>query len=494
MAERGLTQRNGVWIVRWTDARGKERYRRTRGTKDDARRLLRDIQTKVERQKFQLEPIPGAADITLSELMDWYWKRHGSRLRSQTLKFTLDKHVRPSLGSRKLRDVTTDAIDEVLNKAPVSAATHNKMRSKLHRMFQLASMPGAGLFVGVNPVVAVPRRKVVRQLPNFLRFEEVPAVLEAAEGHVKAVFATALYTGMRKGEVGGLRKADVHLDSGEIWLQRCWDHETTKDGKPSVIPIAPPLRPYLEDAVKEARGPLVFPNAKGEMHSPTVGWDDALRRALVTAGLIDHYVVGCRAWRCTYRAESPSPVGGTCPKCEKPTLYSSPRSRHVTFKDLRHTTATLLLKAGVPLATVQRVLRHSDPKLTANIYGHLEVEDMRAGLERMAGRIRAPAGRGEGGQKDETPVASAFALNDGGFDVGATGFEPATTCTPKLNLADARSATGRTGSQPCVIWAPVSSPFGLRRASGAPGVTGWGAPGGRAPGPLNVRARSMSSR
>lgn len=45
------------------------------------------------------------------------------------------------------------------------------------------------------------------------------------------------------------------------------------------------------------------------------------------------------------------------------------------------TTRTLLLKAGVPSG--QRILRHSDPKLTAMTYGHLEVEDMRRGLERL---------------------------------------------------------------------------------------------------------------
>jgi hypothetical protein len=44
----------------------------------------------------------------------------------------------------------------------------------------------------------------------------------------------------------------------------------------------------------------------------------------------------------------------------------------------------LLLKAGVPLATVQRILRHTDPRLTAMTYGHLDVGDMRSGLNNLA--------------------------------------------------------------------------------------------------------------
>jgi integrase len=64
--------------------------------------------------------------------------------------------------------------------------------------------------------------------------------------------------------------------------------------------------------------------------------------------------------------------------------------RTLRFHDLRHTTATLLLKAGVPLATVQRILRHSDPAITTEVYGHLDLDDMRKGLNQLASPSRAP--------------------------------------------------------------------------------------------------------
>ncbi len=72
-------------------------------------------------------------------------------------------------------------------------------------------------------------------------------------------------------------------------------------------------------------------------------------------------------------------------------LWPRALPRPLRFHDLRHTTATLLLKAGVPLATVQRILRHSDPATTTEIYGHLDVEDMRKGLNQLAFRTMAPA-------------------------------------------------------------------------------------------------------
>jgi hypothetical protein len=102
-------------------------------------------------------------------------------------------------------------------------------------------------------------------------------------------------------------------------------------------------------------------------------------------------------------------------------------------------------------ATVQRILRHTDPRLTTEIYGHLDVEDIRAGLDRLridtpttapsdaipSCKILATSPRflpkwcaGGAGQRviadrrrsrpAETQAESRFEL------VGETGFEPAT--------------------------------------------------------------------
>src|SRR5207253_362445 len=57
--------------------------------------------------------------------------------------------------------------------------------------------------------------------------------------------------------------------------------------------------------------------------------------------------------------------------------------RKMRFHDLRHSTATLLLRAGVDLHRVQRILRHKDVKLTTDTYGHLDVEDLRAAVETL---------------------------------------------------------------------------------------------------------------
>ena len=64
--------------------------------------------------------------------------------------------------------------------------------------------------------------------------------------------------------------------------------------------------------------------------------------------------------------------------------------RRIRFHDLRHCAATLMLRAGVDLHRVQRLLRHSDPRITATIYSHLLAGDLRAGVNAIAPEVVLP--------------------------------------------------------------------------------------------------------
>jgi integrase len=49
------------------------------------------------------------------------------------------------------------------------------------------------------------------------------------------------------------------------------------------------------------------------------------------------------------------------------------------------------LTLAVPVATVQRILRHSNPAITTEVYGHLDMEDMRKGLDQLDFAEHEPA-------------------------------------------------------------------------------------------------------
>jgi hypothetical protein len=180
-----------------------------------------------------------------------------------------------------------------------------------------------------------------------------------------------------------------------------------------------------------------------------------LSRALGRAGLVEGYRHVCRRKGCGHAETKSHAVSEPCPHCGMK-LWPRARPRPLRFHDLRHTTATLLLKAGVPLATVQRLLRHSDPAITTEVYGHLDVEDMRRGINQLAFQEDPPVDAPELAAGDATPPLAAGLLleGDGGkekgprvltkvretpgpFMVGETGFEPVDTGYPKPATAHA---------------------------------------------------------
>jgi integrase len=56
---------------------------------------------------------------------------------------------------------------------------------------------------------------------------------------------------------------------------------------------------------------------------------------------------------------------------------------------MRHTMATRLARSGAPLVQTQKILGHSDPKLTARVYQHLGVEGLRHAVAGIGRRARA---------------------------------------------------------------------------------------------------------
>ncbi len=72
-------------------------------------------------------------------------------------------------------------------------------------------------------------------------------------------------------------------------------------------------------------------------------------------------------------------------RCQTCGMKMWPRAvpRHLRFHDLRHTTASLLLNAGVDPFAVQRILRHTDPRITTEVYGHLVPGYLRDAINKL---------------------------------------------------------------------------------------------------------------
>jgi len=345
-----------------------------------------ELERPAERQRLGLEPLPPEdGGGTLGELLRWWLETYiKETASSERTASAVDRHfLRSELAEIRLVQLTPGVIETYLQSrgSDIGPNSVNHLRSFLATAFTRAQR--AGRWSGGNPALLVARRKVPKRLPDFLRAHEVPLVLGALPKKQLSLFAAAIYTGMRKGELAGLRKSDVDFRSGLINICRSYHRATTKGARAAAIPIATELAPYLERAVAASTSDLVFPGPDGKMMSPNSPLEEVLRRALAHAGIVEHYVHICRKKGCDYREEAPDAGLRRCPD-HAYKLWPKAKVRRIRFHDLRHTAASLLIMAGANPAAVQRILRHSDPRITTEVYGHLLPGYLKAEVDRLS--------------------------------------------------------------------------------------------------------------
>lgn len=268
------------------------------------------------------------------------------------------------LGRLRLVELTPGKIESFLQEkvGAYSPQTLNHIRAYLGRAFSAARKTDR--FRGPNPVTEIKKRKVPKRKPDFLRSDEVSPVLAALSDFWCPLFATALYTGLRKGELLGLRKTSVDLTNKLLTVAYSYGRETTKGGHADVVPIASELVPYLQEAINRSASDLVFPASDGSMMSDTIQLELILRRALRRAGIVQSWLHKCRRQGCGYVETAQDDQLRRCTQCGMK-LWPSGQVRPIRFHHLRHTTASLLLMAGADLPAVQKILRHTDPRMIA---------------------------------------------------------------------------------------------------------------------------------
>jgi integrase len=381
-------KRSDTWYAKWKDAFGKpQRKATTAKTKKECEALAHELEVDAERGRLGLQQLPAKCTLTLGELCDWWLEERCSKESAAKERSRVEKHViKQPIGAKRLPEITPTLFDARLREmtdAGARPASLNKLRAILHSAFEQAI--SAGKWRGANPISAVPTRKVPQRIYETLSVDEVRSVIDAAGATWRNLIATALYLGLRKGELFALRKQDVDLKERLLFVRRSHGNDTVKGKKALVLPIPSPLAQYLKHAIEQSPSDLVFPGTEGRMRPEHTAMEKIFRRILSRAGIVTGYRHVCR--RCAAKHEPRVLELKTaelqrCPKCNM-RMWPSAIPRHMRFHDVRHTTITLLLRLKVPMQLVQRIARHSNIRLTVDTYGHLDVADLREAMETL---------------------------------------------------------------------------------------------------------------
>lgn len=394
-------QQRGKWYARFKSPGGAWKQKATScRSRREAERFADDLERQNERVRNGLAPAPGSLKpMTFGEawaLCDReYWSKSRNVVR-EPIEAHLKRHLLEPLKDLVLTEVTRGRLEALLQskQGTLGPSSLNKLRGRVQRVFSI--LEERDLWAGINPAKAVKRRKVPHAERLTLSGEEAERLLATLDltsrgQSLAPLFATALWLGLRKGELLGLQKADLDFERGTVTVRHSYGNDTTKGGHSDVLPMPPPLRPWLEAACEASKSALVFPRADGTMHSPDYDLKEILRRALGRAGIVEAWTHVCRRQGCDFKERRDFDARLPCPKCGFK-LWPRAHPKKLRFHDLRHTTATLLAKNGVTATIAQRILRHSDPRLTLNIYTHTNIDDMRDAMTKFPMSI-APAKR-----------------------------------------------------------------------------------------------------
>lgn len=306
-------------------------------------------------------------------------------------------HILPALGNRKLQDLSGPEIQKFYNQllreggkirchdkdgnvmkkdgqpvyvsVPLSAKTVKNIHGVLHKALEKAVKLK---YIHTNPADSCELSRVEKKEIRPLNDEDISRFMEEVQNHpFRALFLTTLFTGMRRGEVCGLRWDCVDLERGTITINKqlqnvpgqpgAYRLVSTKNGKGRTLKVSHFVVDLLcqqkaeQEKMKRLVGDLwhdegyVFCNAVGAHLSPSTVYHNFKRIA--------------------------SDIG-------------IPAAR---LHDLRHSYAVVSLQAGDDIKTVQSNLGHHTAAFTLDVYGHVIEQMKQASADRMDAYIRTVA-------------------------------------------------------------------------------------------------------
>lgn len=325
-------------------------------------RTVEEVKSKIEEVKGNAKqglPVPPARETLGAFLTRWLRDVASVKVKRTTLiRYTADveHHIKPALGTVKLREVTPQRVQKFIAELAASGLSPRSVahcRAVLRVALAQAQREGA---IGQNAakLVTVPRQlhKHVRALGP----SDAVALLDAFKGdEIEQLVTLALATGMRQGELLGLGWNDVDMDAATLRVHRQLQRidgeyiltglKTDRSRRTLALPAIALSALRAQQQKQAERKMLLGPE-----------WINTGRMFTTVTG---SYLNGPSL---THRFQVKLKEAGLEP---------------MHFHDLRHGAASLLLSQGADMRRIQEQLGHSTIILTANTYAHVVPELMK---------------------------------------------------------------------------------------------------------------------
>lgn len=357
---------NGLWEGRYTAGRNPGTGRQNQ--KSVYARTQKEVKEKLSQAISNLQNDCHSlqnSKIRLSEWLDTWLKEYTLDLKPFTLaSYTqhINKNIKPYLGAVKLRDLTPLQIQRLYNclysgdktRKPLSAKTIKNLHGVLHKALNQALELK---MVNSNPSSICKLPKVIKTEIKPLDADSIPTFMKAIkENRFELLYLVTMFTGMRQGEILGLKWECVDFKKGVIKIDKQLQKEKKPGGK------------YFFSTLK---------NNKSREITPAPYVMELLKRQRTSQ--IENRLKAGAIWENTdlvFTNEMGKNLSHAAVYEEFKHIVQKINMPHLRFHDLRHTYAVLSLKNGDNLKVIQENLGHHDASFTLNIYGHVS-DDMK---------------------------------------------------------------------------------------------------------------------
>lgn len=375
--------RKGKDLGKWIDQRDDGRYRvRTTGAKDtyfSTEKEAKEYRNELEYQKKHGE-LPPKSKKTVDDVFEEYIGevRENLSLNPDAKRRTMYNHItrykqniQPVIGHLKLINVKEDDCKKVIKKMEnepykdgkyYNTATIQRTLSIMNVIFNYAV--NEKHYLKKSPVTSSvkTRKKHEPNRNHGLTFEEQTKLFETLKKyHNFPFFLLAAETGMRAGEIIGLRFGDIDWDKNEIHVMRSmwYDYNVREwvEDKPKTeagirtIPMSPVCRELLENLLQ------------GKEHRPQAV--DAQFEDLVFLN---------RNGRPTRNTTYDVDLDRLCKKAGVP---------HISLHDFRHIFASYCVEAVPNVKTTQVIMGHESASTTLNIYAHVSEQQKQDAMKQI---------------------------------------------------------------------------------------------------------------
>jgi integrase len=370
-----LFQRNSRWVGCFREDRLQENgaIRRVQRkvvlghcSKLSERSARATFQPYLDRVNIAPAPAPKVGRTLLEAVEEWR-EQIAVNLKPSTVRAAeshLKQHILSRLGSLHLSEMNAKRLQAFVTTMAATGVTRKTIENVMQTLFSIirtARIFGCAVPLVKRSDLVLPRTEAGREV-RFLDAAQIGQIITHAKEPFATMFALLGMTGLRAGELLGLKVSDLNFDKKNkiIHIRRSVDSRTKKEqstksiGSATDVPMPPALekrlRIFLRDHYRENPSGYLFANRNGNSYSVGKVTEYGLWPVQKALGL------------------------------ERTGLHA-----------FRHAAASELLEEGVALTVVQRQLRHKDARTTLQKYGHVIGDSQHRAMDTLAEKIERHA-------------------------------------------------------------------------------------------------------